>query len=79
VAAMLVPVFLPFNLVKGGLNGAITMLVYKPISRTLKRTGLVEMHNGVHPKKKNAVSAALIALLVLASCIFAVLIMRGII
>ena len=79
VAAMLVPVFLPFNLVKGAINAAVTMLVYKPVSRALKRAGLVEFHAGVKPQKKSAVGAALIAALVLVSCIFAVLIMRGII
>lgn len=78
VAAMLVPVFLPFNLVKGCLNAAITMLIYKPVSRALKKSGLVEFQAGSAPQKKSAVGASLIALLVLVSCIFAVLIMRGI-
>lgn len=79
VAAMLLPVFLPFNLVKGCLNAAVTMLVYKPVSRALKRAGLVELHADAAPAKKSTVGAGLIALLVLASCIFAVLIMRGVI
>lgn len=79
VAAMLVPVFLPFNLVKGGLNAAITMLVYKPVSRALKKSGLVELHSGAPVKKKSVMGASLIAALVLVSCIFAVLIMRGVI
>ena len=79
VAAMLVPVFLPFNLVKGALNAAITMLVYKPVSRALKKSGLVEMKPSAPAPKKNALGASLIAILVLVSCIFAVLIMRGII
>ena len=78
VAAMLVPVFLPFNLVKGCLNAAITMLIYKPVSRALKKTGLVEFQASSAPQKKSAVGASLIALLVLVSCVFAVLIMRGI-
>lgn len=79
VAAMLLPVFLPFNLVKGGLNAAITILIYKPVSRALKRSGLVEAREAAPVSKKRAVGASLIALLVLASCIFAVLIMRGVI
>lgn len=36
VAELLIPVFLPFNLIKGGLNAAITMILYKPIVTTLK-------------------------------------------
>ena len=30
VARLLLPAFLPFNLIKGGLNAALTMLLYKP-------------------------------------------------
>lgn len=41
VASMLLPVFLPFNLVKGGLNMAATLLLYKPVVTALRRAGLV--------------------------------------
>lgn len=41
VKDMLLPVFLPFNLLKGTLNAAITLLIYKPTSRALKAVGLV--------------------------------------
>ncbi len=41
IASMLVPVFLPFNLVKGGLNMAATLLLYKPVVGALRRAGLV--------------------------------------
>lgn len=33
VAQMIVPIIIPFNLLKGGINSVITFLVYKPISR----------------------------------------------
>lgn len=42
VAELLIPVFLPFNLIKGGLNAAITMVLYKPVVTALGRTHLVE-------------------------------------
>ena len=42
VAGMLVPVFLPFNLVKGGINAGITLLLYKPIVTALRKAGLAE-------------------------------------
>ena len=41
VVAMLVPVFLPFNLVKGGINATLAMLLYKPVVTTLRRAKLV--------------------------------------
>ena len=40
VAAMLQPVFLPFNLIKGGLNAGITLLIYKPVVMTLRKAGV---------------------------------------
>ena len=45
VVGMLVPVFLPFNLVKGGINAALAMLLYKPIVTALRKAGLVEQSN----------------------------------
>lgn len=41
VAGMLLSVFLPFNLVKGGLNAGLTLLLYKPIVGALRKAGLV--------------------------------------
>ena len=42
VAAMLVPAILPFNLIKGVLNSILTLLIYKPVVKALRRTGMVE-------------------------------------
>ena len=41
VAGMLVPVFLPFNLIKGSLNAAIAFLLYKPLSNALRAAKLL--------------------------------------
>ena len=40
VAAMLPTVFLPFNFVKGSLNAALTLLIYKPVAGALRSTHL---------------------------------------
>lgn len=40
VAGMLMSVFLPFNLVKGGINAALTLLLYKPVVGALRKAGL---------------------------------------
>ena len=39
---MIPTMLLPFNLVKATLNGAIVLLLYKPLSNVLKRTGFIE-------------------------------------
>ena len=38
---MLPTVFLPFNLVKGGLNMALILLIYKPVVTALRKARLV--------------------------------------
>lgn len=81
VAAMLLPVFLPFNLIKALLNGAITMLVYKPVSRALKQSSLMESRaaQASAPSPRRSAGAMLIAALVVVSCVAAILVMRGVI
>ena len=41
VAAMLPTVFLPFNLVKGIINMALSLMIYKPLITVLRNTGIV--------------------------------------
>lgn len=41
VAGMLLPGFLPFNLIKGVLNSALTMLIYKPLSNIMRKAHLL--------------------------------------
>ena len=36
IAELLIPAFLPFNLIKGGLNGAATLLLYRPVTAALR-------------------------------------------
>ena len=35
VAQLLLSVFLPFNLIKGGVNAALTLLLYRPLTAAL--------------------------------------------
>lgn len=41
VAALIPKVLLPFNFLKATLNGSLVLLLYKPLSRVLKRTGFL--------------------------------------
>ena len=41
VAAMIPTVFLPFNLLKGGINAGLTMVLYKPVVNTLRLAHLL--------------------------------------
>lgn len=78
IAGMLIPIFLPFNLLKAGLNAAIAMLLYKPIVVGLRKARLVPESSGATAKKFNW-GATLVALVVLATVILLLLVFMGII
>lgn len=77
VASLLVPVFLPFNIAKGGLNMAATLLLYKPVVTALRRAGLVEIAVGA-PERKSYTGVFLFALALLATFIVFALVLLGI-
>ena len=77
VAKMLPTVFLPFNLLKGGLNATITMLLYKPVVTALRKAKLVP-ERGDGSKGGINIGVILISTLVLAGLIICLLLMRGI-
>ena len=77
VLALLLPAFLPFNLLKGGLNAAGTFLLYRPLSGALQKSGLVPREESTN--KGHFVGIALVAALLLATCILLVLAMQGVI
>ena len=81
IADMLVPVFLPFNLVKGGMNMAATLLLYKPVVGALRHARLVpesETHAApVGGKKTLGITTAVLFLL--ASFILLGLVLAGVI
>ena len=76
IASMLLPVFLPFNLIKGSINSALAMLIYKPVVRALKSTRLLEGKEDSHGDVKFSVIA--ICVLVLVSCVLGILIIKGV-
>ncbi len=74
VAAMLVPVFLPFNLLKSGLNSAITILLYRPLVQGLRRVGLFPRSSlGTKPARKGKVWVWIAAVVILAVCVLLLL------
>ncbi len=71
VAGMLLPAFLPFNLLKTVLNSAITMLLYKPLSNIMRKARVLPEtvnapQSGGHMRKYAFVY--IIAVFLIASC-----------
>ena len=93
VAAMLPTVFLPFNLIKAGINMAITLIIYKPVSILLHKAKVLEYKeknpvpavagdtknntDGSKGKKKFTPIAIIIGVVLLVICIAAIFIIRN--
>lgn len=77
VIAMIPTLLLPFNLIKGIVNAALTMVIYKPITSALKRTGLTYSSAGKTDLKK-FVPLAICAIIILIIAILVItLVLNG--
>lgn len=78
VVKLLVPAILPFNLLKGGINTALTLLLYKPVSSALRKGKLLPAQTA-RVKRKQSIGVLIISLIILLTCIIFVLALKGII
>jgi hypothetical protein len=62
IEAMLLPVFLPFNVIKCGLNTALTLLIYKPCVKAMPQIGLLQGNEQGKDNKKSVISPVIIIL-----------------
>ncbi len=78
VMELIVPAFLPFNLLKAALNSALTFLLYKPVISALRKSGYVAASQGEGGKRKHT-GMILLAFAVLITCVLIILSLNGII
>ena len=78
VAAMLLPIILPFNLLKGCLNAALTALLYRPVVQGLRRAKLFPESTAAPVKKSGKLLVWIVSPILLAVCIVLILFLRGI-
>ena len=79
VAELLIPAFLPFNLLKGGINTALILLLYKQIVNSLRKAKLIEDSKGAMPVKSHNTGIMLVALVLLATGVLLALVLKGVI
>ena len=77
VAGMLASVFLPFNLIKGGINAGLALLLYKPVATALRRSGLAE-ESSEGAKPRFSPGFTLLAAAVLVTFVLLLLVMLGV-
>ena len=77
VAELLLPVFLPFNLLKSVLNAALTFVLYKPVITALRKSGYVTT-SAKEPRSRHT-GLLILAALIIVTCVLFILSMNGII
>ena len=77
VEAMLIPVFLPFNALKAGLNSGLTLALYKPLTTALRKARLLPEKEQKPGKAKFGIY--LLAGALLATCVLLLLAWQGVI
>ena len=75
VEGMLIPVFLPFNALKAGLNSALVLGLYKPLTVALRKTRLLPPSGGKSGSAKPGIY--LLAAFLLVICILLLLVFQG--
>ncbi len=65
VVSLLIPGFLPFNLVKSLINACLTYLLYKPIITTLRKAGLLPKSESEGGKNRGALTVTIVCFLII--------------
>ncbi len=76
VAGLLLPAFLPFNLIKGCLNAAGTLLLYKPVVTILRQSDLIEPSPDFSARKVH-LPTLIATLCVIILCILSILFLNS--
>ena len=77
VAELLIPAFLPFNLLKSGINAAVTMLLYKPLITAMRHVNLLPERRS-EDSGKFSIGFALLAVVILATAALVILANKGV-
>lgn len=78
IVPLLFTAITPFNLLKGSLNAALIMLLYKPVKKALQSARMMPPSENVKTGKFDW-GIALVSLFVIVSCVLWVMVLRGII
>lgn len=76
VLDLMLPLLLPFNAIKALTNASIVLLLYKPLTLALSRTGLVE-HRATYKISRRSILVTIAAVLILAGSILAFVLVLG--
>lgn len=79
VKGMLLPIFLPFNLLKGGINLSVALIIYKPVAAALRKAQLIPPSKQDAGRKGSSIAVTAVSGFILVTCILIVLAMNEVI
>lgn len=79
IVSLILPAFLPFNLIKGALNSSATLILYKFVVSALRKAKLLpKSDEGSKKKTSTFISSLVISLLLIATCVLVILAFNGV-
>ncbi len=78
VGGMMMTVFMPFNLAKSGINAALTLLLYKPVVRALRRGHLIPPSDSDSGGKNTSIIFLILGILALVVFVLLLLFLIGV-
>ncbi len=79
ITSLLIPAFLPFNLIKGALNSSVTLVLYKFVVTALRKAKLLPAEAKENNKKSTAfISSVIISALLIITCVLVILAFNGV-
>lgn len=79
VVKLLISAFLPFNLIKGGLNSAFALMLYKPLLDSLKKNNIINDFDFIdyNDGEKSHKGILLLSITILFGCVLFILAFNG--
>lgn len=78
VAPIIMPIIMPFNLIKASINAAITLMIYKPLITALRKTGMINISGEAMGATKKTIGIFIGLVFVLFTAIISVLVYNGV-
>lgn len=79
IVTLLLPAFLPFNLIKGALNSSATLLLYKFVVTALRKARLLpRTYESSKKKSTTFISSIILSLLIIITCVLVILAFNGV-
>lgn len=79
VVQMLIPAFIPFNLIKAALNGSVALLLYKFVVTALRKAKLIPQEANSKERTKSAIiGSVIVSCLVILTCVLIILAFNGV-